>query len=148
MARILGIFLFLGVLTWDLVTDLQKWRGGVDINHTLEAFIRFGLLIPSLFFLSGFGIFFGPVKIGVPEKWFWKTVSALLLMAFTYWLLFDGLFSVFRGFNFWFNGSKDYNDGALDRLLMDLKDWQEACLKIGLVGFSLFGYIMVRNEKE
>lgn len=147
MKRLAGIFLFLGVLTWDLATDLQKWRGGVDINHTLEAFIRFGLLLPSLFFLSGFGVLFGPLRIGVPEKWFWKTLSALLLMSFTYWLFFDGLYNTFRGFGWWFNGSRDYNDGALDRLLMDLKDWQEACLKIGLVVFSLFGYVMVRNEK-
>lgn len=137
MRIIIAILLVLGVLTWDLISDISKWRQGVPVSHTIEAVVRMALLIPAALLLS----------LKQNKVWLVFAVSVFMIGSF-YWLFFDGLYNSFRGFGFWFNGSVDPDDSFLDRILMKMKDWQEALLKIGLFASSVLLYIFVRNKTK
>ncbi len=44
-----------------------------------------------------------------------------LMIAFFIWLLFDGIYNLIRGFNWWFTGSDDADDAEADNFLQGLK---------------------------
>lgn len=131
---ITGIILFVAVFSWDILTDYQKWLKEKAVNHTKEWWIRAALLFPSV----------GSFAAALPVHWVKGCIISAVMIAFVWWLLFDGLYNKLRGFGWWFNGSKDAaNDGWLDSLLMEMDDWQEALLKILPASFFIFVYIIV-----
>lgn len=133
---IIAIVLFLGVLSWDLISDLNKWHNNYfPVNHFWEAVIRMGLLIPSTLLLAGFTPKF------IPKKWLLNLFLSVLMLGAYWWFFFDGLYNSFRGFPWLFNGSVDGGDSVLDLFLMKLRDWQEATIKLGLIATTTYFYV-------
>lgn len=65
----------------------------------------------------------------------------LPLICAVYWLLFDGLFNVLRGLNWWSTGSEDPDDAKTDNFLQTLTRWEHVTVKVGAV---LIGFIITR----
>lgn len=129
-----GVLLFIAVLAWDIVTDYHKWLKGKVVNHTKEWWLRAALLFPAV----------GSFAAALPIHWLKGCILSAAMIAFAWWLLFDGIYNLLRGFGWWFNGSKDAaNDGWLDSLLMQMEDWQEALLKILPITILIFVYLIV-----
>lgn len=119
---IVSIIIFVMVLVIDLFTDLRLFKKGKPVNHKVGAALRLAGFIP-IYFLLG-----------------WQIIP---FAGFLYWLLFDGLYNVFRGFGWWFTGSDDKDDANTDNFLQHLSKWQHITLKIaGLIG-SLLLYLLI-----
>lgn len=73
-----------------------------------------------------------------PNSWIWvgQLISAIGLVSFLYWTLFDGWLSNKKGYNFWFTGTIDPNDADTDKFLRKLPKWAQISLKVG--GSALF----------
>lgn len=132
---ILGALFFAAVLGWDLYTDYHKWLDGATVYHAREAWIRVLLLVPSILALAGF----------TPSTGFWKRVgSAAFMVGAWFWLLFDSIYNLLRGYGIFFNGSDDPGDSVLDNFLQSIPDLLEAVIKFGLVILSTFIYVYVK----
>lgn len=108
----IAIILFLVVLGADLWTDYRLWEAGTPINHVRGAVLRTLALLPTVAILAGFWPRWG--EVGIPEKWLALLLTTILMVGAVWWLLFDGFFSVLRGYGWWFNGSVDEGDSKLD----------------------------------
>lgn len=136
-----GIILFCLILGGDIWTDYAKWADNyTPINHTLEAIIRMVLLVPSGFLLAGY-VEKNPLRIHFHKYWWQYGLITAGMMGSVYWVCFDSVYNMLRGFDWLFNGSVDGGDSKLDLFLMKLKDWQEALLKLGLCAVFIFLYI-------
>lgn len=122
--------IFLAVLAWDLITDYRKWLRGKPVRHAWEGFVRVLLLTPAIILLCQ------------PNPWLFAVVPFLFL--FWYWLLFDGLYNVLRGFNWWFTGSDDPDDAESDNCLQRLTLSQHIALKVGGCVVTLIIYLYLR----
>lgn len=131
MVLIAAIF-FCIVMGYDLYTDYTLWHTGKIVNHTWGAIIRIaGLLIP-LFLLA----------------WSWKKWYAYALSAFmicsVYWLLFDALFNIVRGFPLLANGTTS----KIDIILLTIPNFLEALIKLALCVVSIFLYFKYKKRDE
>lgn len=119
------------VLLWDIKADFKYWKEERPINHNNQGFKRLMLLTPSIIMYS------------IPLYWeinnFWLQIGVISLIVswsvfmvcFRYWLLFDGLLSNKKRFNFWSLGSDGPEDGVTDNFLQRLKKWQHISIKVG-----------------
>lgn len=106
------------VLWWDIKADFRYWKEERPINHSNQGFKRLMLLTPSI------------IMFAIPVAW-WAVAITFFMVCFWYWLLFDGLLSNKKRFNFWSLGSDGPEDGKLDNFLQSLKKWQHISIKIG-----------------
>jgi hypothetical protein len=127
-----GILSFGGILLWDIFSDYRDWKKRKDINHSNQGFKRIMLLlIPTACFT---------IELVQPgdSVWLIALYAALsfLMVCFVFWVLFDGLLSNKKRFNWWHLGSDGPEDGVLDNFLQSLSKWQHITLKV--VGAALF----------
>lgn len=61
----------------------------------------------------------------------WAVGITFFMVCFWYWILFDGLLSNKKRFNFWHLGSDGPEDGLLDNFLQSLTRAQHTALKVG-----------------
>lgn len=125
-----AIILATAVLAWDIKSDFRYWKEEKPINHNNQGFKRILLLSPSI------------IMLAIPISW-WAIAAATPMIMFWYWLLFDGLLSNKKRFNFWSLGSDGPEDGVLDNFLQSLKRWQHIAIKIGGVIISTTLYILL-----
>lgn len=122
MYLVIAAILFLATLTIDLVIDIRKWkREDYTVNHKKKWVRGFGL-VPAAILLSW-------------DNW-WLLIPSPGLILFLYWLLFDGLYNLLRGFGWWYMGSDDEDDAETDNFLQRLPLWAHVTIKLG--GFALF----------
>jgi hypothetical protein len=129
----LATILFLAVLAWDIVSDYKKWLKERSVNHSKEWWIRVLALLPCIAILCW------PKLIDIASAsllmavcfWLISIASSALIVAVYFWLLFDGLYNVIRGYNWWYTGTDDVDDAKTDNLLQRLTLWQHILLKIG-----------------
>ena len=130
---------FAGVLRWDILSDYDKWKKHIPVNHTKEAVKRGLLLLPT------FALLLWP-KLATPNT-FWYIVAEITVvtgvMFSIWWELFDGWYNKLRGFKWRFNGSVDEDDSVLDRFLYNIGDTWEGILKWGLIITFLLTYILI-----
>lgn len=131
------------VLLWDIKADFRYWKEEKPINHSNQGFKRLMLLTPSIILYS------------IPLYWevdsLWLQIAIILLVVgisflhvcFRYWLLFDGLLSNKKRFNFWSLGSDGPEDGRTDNFLQRLKKWQHIAIKVGGAAIFVTIYILV-----
>lgn len=119
------------VLWFDIKADFKFWKKEKPINHSNQGFKRLMLLTPSIIMYSI------PLYWEVDNIWLQVGVIALIVslsflhVCFRYWLLFDGLLSNKKRFNFWSLGSDGPEDGKTDNFLQGLKKWQHISIKVG-----------------
>lgn len=128
---ILAIILFITIVAIDVVSDYRKWLKNRRVNHAREAWIRIAFLLPCVALFS------------LDLEWWWTFVPAFMVMSW-YWLLFDSVYNVLRGFPVFFTGSDDPDDALSDNLLQKLKLWQHIAIKAGGVIISTVGYILLK----
>lgn len=109
---IISTCIFLLVLAADLITDYRLWKKNKPVNHKVGFIIRSVGLTP-IFILLG--------------------ARSILLVGALYFLLFDGLYNLLRGFNFWFTGSNDKDDATTDNFLQSIPLWAHIALKFALI---------------
>jgi hypothetical protein len=110
---LLAIVLFCLTLGIDLYTDIDRWKENMAVNHKRGALLRLIGLVPVCIILG------------------WKFVP---LVGFLYWFLFDGLYNVWRGFNWWFTGSDDADDATTDNILQQIPNWLHIITKtVGII---------------
>lgn len=120
----LGFLIFIGVLVYDLKTDLTLWREEKPIDHKRGVILRLLGLIPAI------------ILIGWPS---------CVFVGFLYWFLFDGYFNTERGFDWWFTGSDDKDDARSDDFLQRISLTQHKLVKIGGIILGLIVYIGYLN---
>jgi hypothetical protein len=142
---IIAIGLFDVALTKDIEEDVSKWKSGISVHHTREAWSRVTTLLPSFLLLAGAAF----MKAQVHS---FNDLAAVIgitagLMFFCYWTLFDGGYNHARKFGFFFAGSNDGigNDALLDRIMMPLPIWARALVKFGGILAFLFLYVQKLN---
>jgi hypothetical protein len=119
------------VLAIDLMNDYSKWLKNRVVKHKREAWMRSVFLIPSIIcFSSGLEL--------------WQQLIPVLMLIFWYWLLFDGIYNILRGFKWFFTGSDDKDDAISDNFLQRLKPWQHIAVKIGGAIVCTVGYIIIK----
>jgi hypothetical protein len=114
---VIAIILFLAVLVWDLITDYEKWLIHRSVKHGKEWWVRVAALLPCIALFGWFRLL--------------PLAAAAFMVAMWFWLLFDGLYNVIRGYKWWFTGSDDPDDAKTDNLLQRLTLTQHILLKIG-----------------
>lgn len=129
---IFGIAAATLVLYKDINDDFKEWLQERPIDHKSQAAERLLYLCPS----------FVLVTLTVP---WWGVVAAAPMICSWYWVLFDGLLANKKGYNFWWLGSNDPDDGFFDNLLQPLTRIQHISLKLGCVLVSTIGYILIYN---
>ncbi len=119
------------ILWWDVKADFKYWKQKKDINHSNQGFKRLMLLTPSI------------IMLAIPITWVSTKLLAIVaviilcvlisfgVIGFWYWLLFDGLYSNKRRYNFWNLGSDGPEDGKTDNFLQSLTKSQHIAVKIG-----------------
>lgn len=127
---LLAVMLFFLVLWWDINDDYKKWKNNISVKHGKEALIRILLLIPSIILLN----FTLPIDIV-------KILLTIALEAFTYLLLFDGIYNIKRRQNWWFLGTVDKDDALWDKIQRKIPLWLLKILKIGIPIGLLYMYI-------
>lgn len=122
---IIGLVLYFGVLGLDLYIDINKWKKGKSANHQDKGWRRSIALAPSVYLIG------------------WQYI---LLMIALYWFLFDGLYNIFRNFNWWYTGSEDGKDDAkTDNLLQSLTPLQRKGIKFACILVSaLMAYWLLK----
>lgn len=123
---IAGVGIFFLTLAIHLAYDLKK---RVNINHKIESRFRLIGLIPAT------------ILISIPISW--SAVAVPLIVMSVYWFLFDGLFNIFRKYNWWFTGTNDPDDAATDNFLQKLTLTQHCLVKIGAIILSLLAYLLL-----
>lgn len=136
MYLVAAISLFAAVLSWDLQSDYQKWLQTRRVLHTLEGWHRAGLLIPS-------GVCLMMFRDQYPVFQWWVPIEVIFLLGSWYWFLFDGIYNILRGFNFWFTGSNDQDDAHTDNFLQWLPRWGQITVKIACLVASIILYAYV-----
>lgn len=106
-----GIILFLAALVFDLTRDYKSWLRNESVNHAPKHILRPIILAPSL-----------AVLVSVLDwKWpYWLILAipiVVLMEFFVYWIVFDILFNILRGFTWNFTGSVESDDAGSDKLL-------------------------------
>lgn len=129
---ILGITIAIITLVIDLYTDLRLWRrkqitgeGTKDVNHKRGLFLR------------GIGLGLAAYMIGFPNYWM-LVLSSLTVIASAFWLLFDGLYNIFRGFRFFYTGSDDPDDADTDDLFQKHRLWVQIAIKLVCIWGSIW----------
>lgn len=136
MYQLIATILFISVLVIKLGTNLHKFHSRKPVNHSKEAVYVIAALLPSVFLFS----------FEIDSVWNITLAVVLLMLFFNFWHLFDGLYNVCRGENWWFNGSKDPDDSKLDRLLMLIPVWLQAVIKVGGSLLFIFLYIKIQLQ--
>lgn len=129
---IISIVWMVGVLKWDVRTDLKKWKERKPIEHTPEFIIRLLLLSPSIIGLSYL----------LPVPWVWAIAISGFLEGSWYFMFFDGLYNIKRKKNWWFTGSDDPDDAKTDNFLQTLTLAQHKVLKFSLIAVSTALYLI------
>lgn len=136
-----GIILFVVALAIELVIDYLNYLKKRTIRHKTKPVKRFFMLLPSMVcFIAAHH-----------WSWYYSAGVVVIMEAFAWWLLFDGLYNVIRKFNWWFNGG--HNDptepdsSTLDEWLSHLTDKQEAILKIGGTALFIIFYSLTLSGK-
>lgn len=131
------------ILAVKLILNLRKWdiNNPIPVDHGKEwKVVAFFMVIPGLCFLYPY---FPTIEQGNAWVFILRCFLYMIIVAgmliFWVWNLFDGLYNVLRGQNWWFVGSDDvgkHQDAKSDDFLQSLLPWQ--CIAIKLGGLILF----------
>lgn len=130
-----GIILFLVALAIELLIDYKAFLKARIVKHKTKPVKRFFMLLPSIICFTA----------NHPFNWYEASPIVIIMLAASWWLLFDGLYNIIRNYPWWFNGG--HNDptepdsSILDKWLSKLSDKWEAIIKIGLAGSLIIIYI-------
>ena len=142
VALISAIALFILALILFLSHDLSKWRKDyTPVNHGWKTVLKRVLfLLPAAVLFSLYA-----------KNWLSFPVAYIMMMA-VWWEFFDGIYNISRTmpsstkkFPWRYNGSFNdpgHTDAGTDGFLKNMKPWQQALLKWGLIAASIFGYIL------
>lgn len=133
---IIAAGLFLLILALFLWLHLKRFFRSQGINHKRTAFIRsVSFIAPTVGF-----------TIEHPGQHFWVFICAACMQMFLFWLLFDGIYNKWRGFDWWFTGANDdvleKDNSFLDQLQEDLGLTATQAIKIGGSIMFLAFYIL------
>lgn len=128
---ITAIINILLILTVKLILNYRKWLKEKTVAHSKEWFIMAFFLLPAIYLLT------------IHSSLHWAIAAALssLLIAWLVWNLFDGIYNLLRGFNWWYTGTDDKEDAKTDNFLQGLKLWQHIAVKLIPLGIFCFIYI-------
>jgi hypothetical protein len=121
------------VIALKLGVDFKRWKKGKSVNHPLEWLGMAVLCTPAIAELSN----------TLDIQYYISVPISGGICAFIIWLLFDGLYNILRGEDWWFTGSDDKEDAKTDNLLQKLKLWQHICIKIIPLSVLIFIYIKI-----
>lgn len=135
MMYILAIISYIVAIFLNVDRHYKKWKHGqkqpdvgntISIRHFPESLIRFLMFAPSVFFLW--------VAIGFTWIDFAKSVFTEVSIT---WFLFDGLFNIKRGKDWWFIGTVDKDESFFDNVKRSIGPVWTKILQIGLILFSI-----------
>lgn len=133
IALISAIAVFIVVLVLFLNHDLTRWRESKPVDHGGKTVLkRLPFQLPSIALFAVYAM-----------NW-WAVPVSYLMMNLTWWFWFDGIYNVARNKKWFYPGSFNdpgHTDAWTDKLLRRMKPWQQAILKLGLCGVSIFWYI-------
>src|SRR4051812_24155677 len=118
MLTLVSLLIFAAVLGWKLNDNLKRWNGGnplLPVPHRHQWLIFSRLLSPSV------------IMLAIPLAW-WAVFITAPMLAFWFWLLFDGLYNRLRRIGgkrlpFFYTGSTDsgiHQDAGSDSFLKSL----------------------------
>lgn len=115
MLFILATILFIAVLLYTVQRHYKLWRQAISqpnageatpIKHKKEFALRCILMLPSV---ALFTIHHSPFSL-------WSLVVSALMIGYLFWFLFDGLFNLKRGKEWWFIGTVDKDESFFDNI--------------------------------
>lgn len=139
MLYIIASILYMIALGWTVNIHYKKWRYGqqqpdtgntTPIRHLPESFIRVAMFAPSI-------ILFWWAKEFVLLQ---LAVTVFTVLA-TLWLLFDGLFNLKRGKDWWYIGTIDKDESTFDNIKRWLGPVWTKIVQISLAVGSILLYI-------
>lgn len=135
---LLAIIYFIAFLLYESRRDYRFMADGQyhKIKHGKRWRFRAMVLSPVVFALS-----FIPQPYG-PELLYYPLISACLV-AFAWWLLFDGLLNYSNGKGWWYTGTDDHRDADTDNFLQLLTLREQKIVKIGGIVLFLTLYILL-----
>lgn len=141
-----GIFFTVVITLAKTFIDHNKWADQKTINHKMEWWVMFFTSwVPGYLF----GLYntdltsWMQIKEAVQLFSFWISfVSSGLMMAFFIFNFFPGLYNKFRGFSWWFPGSKDFNDSITEKYLKKYSPGKRKAIKLGGLAISIILYIL------
>lgn len=74
--------------------------------------------------------------------WYYDGGLSVLMSMSWFLLLFDGLYNVVRGFEFFFLGSNDKDDASTDNFFQSIPMWAGVAIKLALFNLSTSFYLM------
>lgn len=127
------IQLFIAILNLLLIIAVKLWHDlKYPIKHKTEWKIMAGWSIISIVCFT----------LASNLAWYYCAPLSGIMCAFYIWLLFDGLYNLFRGFKFWFTGSEDGpEDAKTDNFLQSIPLWLHITIKLGVTALTTFFYI-------
>ncbi len=129
-----SILLLIGGIVFCVIHDYVEFLDKGKIDHRNKK----PLLIKAIAVLPAWVLF----TFNSDAKFVWASSVSLLMCCFWFWLFFDGLFSVIRGYNFWFTGSEDGKEDAVtDNILQSIPLPLHIFIKTSLVIISTYIYI-------
>ena len=140
-----GAIIILLAMVGKLFVDLRFWKKGVVIKHTKEWFIVAPLYAIGVYLMTK-GLLTHNDHILL--SWYGLLYSFVsgMAAAFTVWLLFDGIFQIARGLNFFGTGSEDGKDDAkTDDFLQSKPKWVQITIKVGFTILFIVWYIILLN---
>ncbi len=129
-----SILLLICAIIFCVIHDYLEFLDKGKIDHRNKK----PLLIKAIAVLPAWLLF----AFNSEAKLLWASSVSLLMCCSWFWLFFDGLFSVIRGYNFWFTGSEDgKEDAQTDNLLQSVPLWLHIFIKVTLIVISTYVYI-------
>lgn len=130
---IVGVVSFIGAIVFNVVRNHKLILEKGTVKHTPEWFVKAATCTPSLIAFSLASNLIYVVAL----------IVSSIMIAFSFWLLFDSTLNVIRKKSLFYYGSEDGEDDAkTDNFLQGLPIWAGASIKIALAGASIFLYII------
>lgn len=126
-----AISIVIAILVVKLAYDYNLWLSSKPVNHTKEWILMAVFSIPAIV------LFTLQSELG----WWLAAPLSGAMIAFFIWFLFDGIYNILRGFDWFFTGSDDADDPATDNFLQSLKLWQHILIKVGILSLLITIYI-------
>lgn len=126
------------VLAAKIAYDLRLWyrrekkgTGTKTVVHWKEWILMAAGSTPSIYLFQSH----------LSLHWALSWALSGLMCAFYLWVMFDGLYNVFRGFRWFFTGSVDADDAKADKLLRRIGLAGQIILKFGGLAVTVFLYL-------
>lgn len=152
ISYLIAALVFTAAFIVSIESDLEKWKKtqrGIPtpVNHFTGWWARLAMLLPVIILLT----VAHPAENGYHKETLFVLLNASGLIGFIWWFMFDGIFNLERGENWWFLGSFNdagHGDAWLDILQQKIGPTLSKLLKVGgiLVMLTIYIFSFIKHS--